>query len=35
MLVKFSYLFPLQTLAFRKTESRMAEGGHGKIDQLS
>ena len=29
MLVKFSYLFPLQTLAFRKTESRLAKGGTG------
>lgn len=35
MMVKFSYLFPLQALAFRKTNSQMAEGGDGKIDQLS
>ena len=35
MMVKFCYLFPLQALAFRKTNSQMAEGEHGKIDQLS
>ena len=35
ILVKLSYLFLLQTLTFRKTDSQVAEGGDGKIDQLS